>query len=106
MVYDCSIKVQCVLIIVCFFFSFYPLLTPLLMFLPFGGLPPYVPIVPTVTTLDLTFANIVGFNLLLLQFPQERLEFLLICSPWIVGFPPPNQSKLPSHTKGRIVVCS
>lgn len=106
MVYDCSIKVQCVLIIVCFFFSFYPLLTPLLMFLPFGGLPPYVPIVPTLTTLDLTFANIVGFNLLLLQFPQERLEFLLICSPWIVGFPPPNQSKLPSHTKGRIVVCS
>ena len=74
-------------------------------FLAFGSPPPCVPIVLTLTTLALTFANTVDFSPLRLQYPQEPPEFPSICPPSIAEFPLFNQLGLPNLTRNRSVVC-
>ena len=60
----------------------------------------------TPTTVVLTFARIVDFNPLRLQFRLVLPEFPLICPPSIAESPLFNQPELPNRMKGRSVIYS
>ena len=74
------------------------------MFHAFGSLPPRALTVLTPTTVVLTFARIVDFNLLPLRFRLALPGFPLIFLRSIAESPVFNQPELPSHMKDRNVI--
>ena len=74
------------------------------MFHAFGSLPPRALTALTPTTVVLTFARIVDFNLLPLRFRLALPGFPLIFRRSIAESPVFNQPELPSHMKDRNVI--
>ena len=74
------------------------------MFQASGSLPPRAVTALTPTTVVLTFARIVDFNLLPLRFRLALSGFLLIFLRSITASPVFDQPELPSHMKDRNVV--
>ena len=74
------------------------------MFHAFGSLPPRALDSLTPTTVVLTFARIVNFNLLPLRFRVTLPRFPLIFLRSIAESPVFNQPELPSHMKDRNVI--
>ena len=87
-----------------FVFAFFPLFTLPQMFHAFGSLPPRALTALTPTTVVLTFARIVDFNLLPLRFPLALPGFPLIFLRSIAESPVFDQPELPSHMKDRNVI--
>ena len=84
-----------------FFFAFFPLFSLPQMFHAFGSLPPLALTGLTPTTVVLTFAKIVDFNLLPLRFRLALPGFPLIFLRSIAESPVFNQPELPSHMKDK-----